>query len=77
MNDMKKNDLWKCYHCQRRGHLTEKHISKLYGHPPNAAETAANLTTKVPVIQTPNSLIVIYLGQMGSIASASDLFLDN
>jgi len=39
--DRKEKDLRKCFHCQRRGHVTKNCLSKQHGNPPNAADTAA------------------------------------
>jgi len=45
-NDRKQKDLRKCFHCQRRGHITENCWSKQYGDPPKSADTAAKASTE-------------------------------
>jgi hypothetical protein len=40
-NDRKEKDFRKCFHCQRRGHTTEKCLSKQRSDPPQAADTRA------------------------------------
>jgi len=73
-DDRKEKDLRKCFHCQRRGHITENCLSKQRGDPPKAADTAAKASTKTTSTLTTsieNNWMVA-----SSNASSSDWFID-
>jgi len=45
-DDRNEKNLQKCFHCQRRGHITENCLRKQRGDPPKAADTAAKASTE-------------------------------
>ena len=63
-NDRKEKDLRKCFHCQRRGHITEISLSKQCGDPPKSADTAATASTETT--STPTTSIENYSMVAGS-----------
>jgi len=74
MDDRKGKDLWKCFHCQLRGHITENYLSKQHGDPPKASNTAARASTETT--STLTTSIENYWMVASSNASSSDLFID-
>jgi len=73
-DDRKEKDLRKCFHCQRRGHITENCLSKQRGDPPKAADTAAKGSTETT--STLTTSIENYWMVASSNASSSDWFID-
>jgi len=73
-DDKKEKDLRKCFHCQRRGHITENCLSKQRGDPPKAADTAAKASTETT--STLTTSIENYWMVASSNASSSDWFID-
>jgi len=69
-DDRKEKDLWMCFHCQRRGHITENCLSKQLGNPPKAADTAAKASTETTSTLTMS--IENYWLVASSTASSSD-----
>jgi len=73
-NDRKEKDFQKCFHCQRRGHITENCLSRQRGDPPKAADTAAKASTETT--STLTTWIENYWMVASSNASSSDWFID-
>jgi len=73
-DDRKEKDLRKCFHCHRRGHITENCLSKQCGDPPKAADTAAQASTETT--STLTTSIKNYWMVASSNASSSDWFID-
>jgi len=59
-NDRKEKDFRKCFHRHRRGHTTEKCLSKQRGDPPKAADTAAKASTEASATSTLTTSIKNY-----------------
>ena len=51
-NDRKEKDLWKCFHCQERRHITENYSCMQGSDPPKAADTADTASTKASATLT-------------------------
>jgi len=73
-DDRREKDLWKCFHCQRRGHITEHYLSKQHSDPPKSADTAATASTETT--STLTTSIKNYWMVASSNASSSDCFID-
>jgi hypothetical protein len=72
----KEKDFRKCFHCPRRGHTMEICMSKQYGDPPKAADTAAKASTEASATSTLTPSIENYWIVASSTASSSDWFID-
>jgi hypothetical protein len=59
-NDRRENDLWKCLHRQRQGHLTENHMSKKRSHPTKSADAQAKASTEALATSTLTTSIENY-----------------
>jgi hypothetical protein len=75
-NDTKEKDLRKCFHRQRRGHITENYLSKPHGDPPKSADTAAQAVAEASATSTLTTSIENYWMLASSTASSSDWFID-
>jgi len=76
MDDRKEKDLWKCFQCQWRGHITENRLSKQRGDLPMSADTAAKASTDASATSTLTTSIENYWMLASSNASSSDWFID-
>jgi len=72
----KEKDLRKCFHCQRRGHVTENCLSKQRGDLPKYANTAAKASTEASATSTLTTSIENYWMVASSTASSSDWLID-
>jgi len=72
-NNRKEKDLRKCLHCQRRGRITENHLCKQRGNPPENAHTAAKASTETT--STLTTSIENYWMAASLKASSSDWFI--
>jgi len=75
-DDRKAKDPRKCFHCQRRGHITENWLSKQRGDRPKSADTAAKASTEVSATLTLTTSIENYWMVASSNALSSDWFIN-
>jgi hypothetical protein len=75
-NNRKEKHLWKCFHCQQQGHITENCLNKQCGDPPKAADTAAKASTGASATSTLTTLIENFWMVASSNTSSCHWFID-